>query len=310
MLDILGVVVPVFLVLGFGYVAVWRGVFAIAGAEALMVFTQKFAIPCLLFRAIQQLDLRAHFDWGLLASFYAGAAAVFVLGIVGARTLFRRSPEDSVAIGFAALFANTVLLGLPITERAYGADALAPNYAIVALNAAFCYLLGITAMEVVKARGASLRRLVPTVAAAMFRNALMIGVALGFVANLTGLVLPVVLADALDLMIRAALPAALFALGGVLAAYRPEGNLAAVMMVAGLSLIVHPAITYGIGRAITDLGVGELRSAVVTAAMAPGVNAYVFASLYGHGKRIAATSVLVGTALAVVTASAWLWLLP
>jgi malonate transporter len=77
----------------------------------------------------------------------------FVLGLFGARFLFGRPWPDSVAIGFVPLFANSVLLGLPITERAYGADALAPNFAIISIHAAYCYLLGITTMEIVKSGG-------------------------------------------------------------------------------------------------------------------------------------------------------------
>ena len=54
---------------------------------------------------------------------------------------------------FCCLFSNSVLLGLPITERAYGVDALTGNFAIVAMHAPFCYGLGITAMEIVSNRG-------------------------------------------------------------------------------------------------------------------------------------------------------------
>ncbi|MEZ5884732.1 MAG: hypothetical protein R3D53_12985 [Paracoccaceae bacterium] len=48
----------------------------------------------------------------------------------------------------------------------------------------------------------------------------------------------------------------------------------AIAMVSGLSL-VHPAIAYGAGRWVFDLDTALLRSAVLTAAMAPGVNAYL-----------------------------------
>ena len=82
------------------------------------------------------------------------------------------------------LFANSVLLGLPITERAYGADALAANFAIISIHAAYCYLLGITTMEIVKSRGAGGLATVRLVLGAIFRNALMIGIALGFIVNL------------------------------------------------------------------------------------------------------------------------------
>jgi len=44
--------------------------------------------------------------------------------------------------------------------------------------------------------------------------------------------------------------------------------------------------------------------------MAPGVNAYVFANMYGRAKRIAASSVLLGTGLTILTAWGWLAILP
>ena len=82
---LLQVILPVFFVVGFGYIAVWRKWFSDAGVEALMGFTQNFAIPCLLFRAISTLDLGQTFQPGLLGSFYIGAIAGFGLGLFGAR---------------------------------------------------------------------------------------------------------------------------------------------------------------------------------------------------------------------------------
>ena len=54
----------------------------------------------------------------------------------------------------------------------------------------------------------------------------------------------------------------------------------------------------------------EMRSAVMTAAMAPGVNAYIFANMYGKARRVAASAVLIGTALSVFTAWLWIAILP
>ncbi|TCO72815.1 AEC family transporter [Rhodovulum euryhalinum] len=309
MQALLDVILPVFLVLGFGYVAVWRGLFSEAGVDGLMKFTQHFAIPCLLFRAVSTLDLGQEFDWRLLSSFYAGATAGFVLGLVGARVLFGRSWEDSVAIGFVCLFSNSLLLGLPITERAYGADALAPNYAIIAVHSPFCYGLGLTAMEIVRNQGTGLFGTAGAILKAMFRNALVIGIALGLAVNLTGIPLPAVLTDALDLMVRAALPAALFGLGGILYRYRPEGDLRVILYACAISLVAHPAIVWGMGSGL-GLETGPFRSAVLTAAMAPGVNAYIFANMYGAARRVAASAVLIGTAASILTAWVWLAVLP
>lgn len=306
MQTLLEVILPVFLVIGFGYVAVWRDLFPMTGVDGLMRFTQGFAIPCLLFKAIAEIDLATSFDPRLLASFYAGAFLCFLAGLAGARVLFRRDWEDSVAIGFCCLFSNSVLLGLPITERAYGPEALAGNFAIIALHSPFCYGVGITAMEIARNRGKSPLAMAGGIARAMFRNALVIAIILGFAVNLSGLVLPQVVNDGLSLVIRAALPTALFALGGVLVQYRPEGDLRTIAMVCTIALLMHPALFWIFGRGL-DVSPDAFRSGVVTAAMAPGVNAYIFANMYGRARRVAASSVLLATLGSIVTV--WVWLI-
>ncbi len=309
MQALLDVILPVFIVIGAGYLAVWRGYFSDAGVDGLMKFAQNFAIPCLLFSAIAGLDLGQSFNAPLLLSFYAGATIGFLAGLLGARFLFGRPWEDSIAIGFACLFSNSVLLGLPITERAYGPAALEANFAIVAVHAPFCYGIGMTVMEIVRNRGGTVRNTTAKIFGAMFRNALVIAILLGFAVNLSGLPLPGVVSDALGLLIRAALPAALFGLGGVLVRYRLEGDLRVIGWICAISLVLHPAVVWALGTALA-LPTDAFRSAVLTAAMAPGANAYIFASMYGVAMRVAASAVLIATALSIVTVWVWLGILP
>ncbi len=308
MSALLDVVLPVFLIIGAGYLATWREVFSHEAVAGLMSFTQSFAIPCLLFRAIATMDLGSEFGWPLLLSFYLGALSGFLAGMIAARAL-GRPREDAVAIGFCGLFSNSVLLGLPIMERAFGSDALRFNYAIIAVHAPFCYLVGVSVMELVRARGEPLSRLPRKVIRAMFHNALVIGIALGFAMNLTGLAVPGIVDDALQMMVRAALPAALFGLGGILCQYRIEGDLKIIAVICGTSLVLHPTITW-LAAHVLSLSVDQLRACVVTAAMAPGVNTYIFANIYGVAKRSAASGVLIGTAVSILSVAMWLSILP
>ena len=307
MQALLDVILPVFLVVGAGYATVRFALFSDQIIDAVMKYTQNFAIPALLFKAIAGLDLGQSFDPALLLSFYTGSATCFFAGLIAARYLFKRDWEDSVAIGFCCLFANSVMMGLAITERAYGTAALAANYAIVAVHSPFCYGLGITAMEIARAHatGQPARTLPKTVGRAMFSNALVLGILLGFAVNLSGLALPQVGRDALDMIVRTALPLALFGLGGVLVRYKIRGDAKIVATVCAVSLVLHPLVVWNMGK-VMQLDVGQYRSAVLTAAMAPGVNTYIFASIYGKAQKIAATSVLVATSLSVL--SIWLWL--
>ena len=241
--EILNIVAPVFLVVGAGYLAVRVGLVSAELVDHLMKFAITFAIPCLLFRATSTIDLGAAFDWRILVAYYSASIAGFVLTYFIARKLFKRRPGEAVAIGFAALFSNLVLLGLPITERAWGADTMAPNFALVSVNAPICYLIGITAMEILRADGRNAAQTTGVVLNAMFRNSMMIGIGLGFIVNLAGISLPGALIGAVDLLARASLPVALFALGGVLTRYTLTKSLGEASAVALVSLILQPALT-------------------------------------------------------------------
>ena len=305
MSALLDVIIPVFLIIGFGYCAVWVRLFSIDTIDGLMKFSQNFAIPILLFNAIAQVELGNIFDLNLFFSFYVGATASFLIGFLGSHYFFSRPLEDSVSIGFCCLFSNTVMLGLPITERAYGEDNLQHNFAIVSIHAPFCYFLGITVMELVKSSEKSIRKKSGVILKAMFSNALIVGIVLGFLVNICGIILAQSIQASLDMITAVALPTALFGMGGVLYQYRPAGDIGPIIMICTISLLIHPAIVWltGSNLELTDM---QLRSAVITAAMAPGINTYVFANMYGKAKSIASTSVLVSTVLSICTV--WIWL--
>ena len=309
MSALLDVIIPVFLIIGFGYCTVWARLFSIDTIDGLMKFSQNFAIPVLLFNAIAKVDLVNIFDFNLFFSFYIGATAGFLIGFLGSHYLFKRSLEDSVAIGFCCLFSNTVMLGLPITERAYGQDALQHNFAIVSIHAPFCYFLGITVMELIKSTEKSISKKSVIIFKAMFSNALVVGIVFGFLVYISGINLTKSIQASIDMITAVALPAALFGMGGILYQYRPEGDIGPITMVCLVSLLVHPAIVWITGKnlELTDM---QLRSAVITAAMAPGINTYVFANMYGRAKRVASTGVLLSTALSIGTVWIWLNLLP
>ena len=81
-----------------------------------------------------------------------------------------------------------------------------------------------------------------------------------------------------------------------------------MVMVGIISLLIHPILVWTFGRALA-LDQNAFRSAVVTSAMAPGINGFVFASIYERGRRVAASVVLICTAASIITVWGWLALL-
>ncbi|WP_321363986.1 AEC family transporter [uncultured Celeribacter sp.] len=312
MQDLITVILPVFLVIGYGYLARRFGWVSDELIDNVMKFAQNFAVPLLLFSGIAKMDLGQNFHPPILISFYAGALSGGLFCFLGARYLFKRDLTDAVAIGFIGLFSNSLLLGIPITERAYGEAALAGNFAIISIHSPLLYGIGIAAMEIARTRGLGLSGfgLMRQIARSVLRNPLILGIAAGWTVNLAQIPLPAPVWDAVGLMTRAAIPAALFGLGGVLLRYKPEGDMRIILWAVAASLVLHPMIAYGLGHFVFDLPTPSLRSATITAAMAPGINAYLFANMYGVAKRVAASSVLIGTAGSILTIWCWLAILP
>ena len=102
---------------------------------------------------------------------------------MGARLFFKRDWETFTTIGFGCMFCNSLVLGLTITERAYGPDASQGNFAIVTLNASFCYGTEIVVMEIVINKGKNPINLIKIDVVAMFKNALVIAMLAGFIVN-------------------------------------------------------------------------------------------------------------------------------
>ena len=280
--------------------------------NGVMKFAQNFAIPTLLFIGIANIELSEKFQAPLFISFYIGAFSAALSTFLLAHYIFKRNAVDSIAIGFVSLFSNSVLLGLPITERAYGAEALDWNFPIISIHSPLLISSAIIFMEIAKSHNTALplKQLVAQIFKSVFKNPLILGISLGWFVNITNFPVPRLIWEGADFLKQAAIPASLFSLGGVLYRYKPEGDFTLITWAIGASLIIHPTIAYMLAHFVFKLDVPALRSIVITASMAPGITTYVFANMYGVGMRIAASSVLIGTALSLFTIWGWLTILP
>ena len=309
MLAIVVTVAPIFLLIAAGYAAVRFGYLPGTVADALNSFAVKIAVPVLLFRALERLDMAAAFSLPLIVSFYAGAFTCFAIGIVLARKLFKRRPGEAVAVGFAATFSNSVLLGLAIIERSHGTGPLTPAFGIIALHSPMIYAVGITTMELMRRDGRTLAKTFAVAGRAMVANPLMIGILLGAIVNLTGHWLPEPVMAGVDMVATAAIPVALVGVGAAMTRYQMTAQLPEAGTVAALSLILHPTIAFTLSHYVFRLPPDAVRAAVMLAAMPPGMNIYLFAVMYDRAVNLAASAFLLATMLSVVTASFWIYVL-
>ena len=292
------IIIPVFIIIALGYSATLFKFLEISEIQILTKFAQNIALPCLLFINLYKLDLNSVFSLNLLLTFYLSASISFVIGILIGYYLFLKNLPNSIPIGFCCLFSNSLLLGLPITELALGTEALESNFIIVAFHAPFCYLIGISAMEISINGNKNL-----LIACKKILKSI-----LGFLFNVSHIPIPYFLTDALNLLAKAGIPIALFALGGILTQYKEKliNSLPQSIMIACISLFIQPLLTVYFGKNIFTISEEELKSAVITAAMAPGVNAFIFSNMYKRSIEIAASSVILCTAISIFSSAFWI----
>ena len=303
------VVLPVFLLIAGGFISSSLNLMKRQSVDGLAKFCQDFGIPFLLFFNLAILDLSSAFNIELLIFFYISMIFSFIIISSAAYFIFKQPYNNSIILGFCAMFSNGVLLGLPISELAFGKKSLFINYTIIIGHAPLCYLVGITFIEVAKIKNASYLFGIKRYLKAILLNNLTLGILLGIGCNLFKFEFSPTTEEFLKSSTSLIIPISLFTMGGVLYHYRVSKNYKIPAAIVSTSLLIQPAVVYFLGSQFSNIETDHLRNAVIMGAMAPGLNAYFFANMYGECRDIVATTILASTVLTVFSSTLWIYFL-
>jgi predicted permease len=292
-LNVLSVTAPIFLVIALGFTSARSGFLAPHATQALGAFVLRIAMPALIFKALASRPLAEVADLRLIAA-YAGASA---LSFGSVFALFARGERRRAAMrALGAAAPNSGFVGFPIATLLFGPKAAVGLALCLIVENVLTLPLGLALAE----SGAGLAPL----AGRLVRNPLLIAIAAGVVASLTGLAPPAPVARAIDVLAAAAPGAALIAIGGALVGLKIGGDLLDIVPVAAGKLALHPLLML----VFASFAVGadpDVRSAMLVMSSAPAFSIYpLICRAYGQEKAGAAI-LLVETALAFPTMSAW-----
>lgn len=293
-------VLPVFAIALAGYAAgrfryVTENVF-----DGLAQFVFTVAVPAFIFRTMARstvLDKSLGNLGEYLILFFIAAAAALALGMVVARYSFRSGPGEQARVGIAASQSNMVLLGIPAAMLILGSQAHTAIALLIGLHGLVMALLVSTAQRFQGGNGAN-----PITE--LFRYAkspLFIALVAGIVFGKFDLSIPAKLDPGLRMIGSAAVPCALFALGGALARYNFGGRLKIELTAAAIKLVAFPLIVWllAVKSTLFTIPVSWVWLAVMMAAMPTGFE------LHAKGKRaggeVSGTAILVSTVLSVLT---------
>lgn len=300
----IAIVLPVFALIGAGYLIARSPLLDEEGTRGIGAFVYYVAIPCLLFRALTGgIDLGA-ITWTVPAAYYVATYGAAMFAMVVKRLAFGGGLDALAVWGMGIAFPNILILGLPLAHAAYGDTGLLIGVLLTTLDSIL--VIGLTTVIIELARGSGaggLRQGLSVTGRALSRNPVVLSALFSLAWNLSGLAVPDTMARLVDLTAQAALPAALFSLGASLAGAPVAGDLRESLTWVALKLLVHPLAIALSGLAF-GLAWGELAILLTIGVLPIGVNVFILAQHYDIIVRRTASAVVISTALAVLSTAA------
>ncbi len=313
--DIFWIVLPVFGLIGLGFLASWSRYLPESIGEGLGDFVFMVAIPILLFKTLATAHFPDISPWPLWISYFGGVAVSWTLSDLMLRKLFGRDAKAGIIGGVSAGFSNAVLLGIPLVFTAFGEEGGVPILLIVAVQLPVLMAVSTVLIEWAEHRdGTATGPISPlgiarSIALNLVKNPLVIGIIGGTAWRLAGFGYAGPLQVLGDQVAVAAVPCALFALGMSLTKYGVRGHVLPAVLICVLKLVLMPAIVWVLATQVFSLPPFWTAVVTIVAACPTGVNAWLISNRFRTGHAIAANSITLTGAASVITLPLWLWLL-
>lgn len=309
MTEIIDIVLPVFGLLGVGYVAAWSGLMSVSAADGFSAYVYRIAIPALVFRAIALTPAPDIAPVTLLLCYFGAVAIVWTLASLAARYVLKIDGPVSAIVGVGAAYSNTVMLGLPLVVTSYGSEGALIFFILFPFHMPVMTLVNSIQIELSRGREVNFGKAVLATARSMAKNPIIVGVAAGAIFRFSGLTLPQSADTVTDMIATTAVPSALVSMGLILRRYGVSRGFRPAILMTALKLLVLPALVWVFTAKIAGLDATTVGVLTIFAAAPVGINTFIYASSHGVGVAEASSAIALSTGLSIVTISIVLALL-
>ena len=271
-----------------------------------LVVTQALLFRTMSSVHLEALDLRPVFQYFLVAG------GLFFIMLM----MYGRDSRASV-LALASIFSNTLMIGVPLIGLAYGEPGQVLLFTLISLHALALLTMATVVLELQMAyehaaEHEESRHMLKTVGMAI-KNAVLhpvpLPILVGLIYAQTGLGLHPIIDKPLQLLGASFGPVALVLVGITLAQTPVGENFKGAMKISVVKTFVHPMLMATAGYAMGMRGL-HLTVMVVAAALPIGANVFLFSQRYQKEEDVVTAAVAVSTALALVSVTLVMALLP
>ena len=301
-MDVLFITLPIFSLIGIGWVGVKLGLFDANVGAGLARFVFWLAFPALLLSSMAKApapDVAMASQIGI----WLGVLLAFqILGRLSARAMGLDS-QTQAGVGMASSCANTAFLGTAVLTSLLGPSILPLAAAFVAVENIVVVGIGVAGLKLAKSGGQNALVILRTFIGGVL-NPTSVGALIGFLISLSGQQLPVALARPLEMLGSAASPCGLVALGIVMATMTTHvaQEWQGTALVVALKCVALPLVMW-CAFSLTGAPATIILAATVLAACPSAVNVFIQARQANVWADQAATAVFVTTLVSIVGVS-------
>ncbi|MBI5522085.1 MAG: AEC family transporter [Desulfarculus sp.] len=306
-MAVLTSILPIFLVIGLGIAGARRGWFPAQFIEPANRLAYNLAIPALIFRAVAKAPLSEALHPLPMLLALLGVTLGWLLAVAAGRLALGaakgREPTRASFIQ-GAIHGNQAYIGLAVVYYALGQAGLNAAALVVAVIIIMQNLLAVLTLH--HWGGGATQGSSPVKAVLM--SPIIGASALGLAYSLSGLPLPRVLDQTLNILAGLGLPLALLIIGAKLSQGRLGGNRRLLALIALLKLLVMPAVGWGLFWLAGQGGL-PMQVTVILLASPTATISVIMAGHLGGDVTLASENVTLTHALSALTYSLWLVLL-
>ena len=303
MSEILNLALPFFGLILLGVFASRRWQASEEGLAWLNIFLVYFSLPALIFLVVAKSPFEQLLNWPFVTATTSVTIFAFLAVVVASRWLFATPLKTAALQGTSGSYGNVGYMGLPLAVAFFGPEAAVPAALVFCFDCATQFIITAFLATLAHERNedAHWGDVAIRIAKQVFTHPFIIATALGVAASALAFQPPGALGTLLDMLMKAAGPTALFALGVTVGMRKFEGFGPELTLVAAMKVVIQPLLALLVVSLVPGLPALWLHVAVMMAALPTASNAFILASQYKTYVEGASTAVIVTTLASAFT---------
>ena len=299
MADVLNLTIPMFSLIGIGYVLRRIQFMSEQDGTVLSKFAFYILLPPLMFTSILSGDASRSLNINFIFSYEIITISIFVLTyLLG--VLIKLKTMEKAIFGLNAAYPNYGYIGVPLCILAFGAEAAIP-LALILLADTFVLLTTLIFYKLTETRKTSLRELSKEIIQRFIYNPLMMSVFVAFIFSTVDIKIVTAIDRTLSIVAASATAVALIALGVSLNVTSIKNQKSVLFFITVIKLIVHPILIFIVFQFHTNIDPIWVKTAIVCASLPVAANVFVLANYYKNFESESAAAITITTIISSIT---------